>query len=125
MSNKQNTETYNFDWLKWSAIALITALSIVANYYYASYAVSLRVIGWIVWLLVIMAIASMTAKGAQSIEYLKEANIELRKVVWPTRQETVQTTIMVIVMVSLVGAVLWAIDSGLLWFVGMATNLHG
>jgi preprotein translocase subunit SecE len=47
----------------------------------------------------------------------KEARIEIRKVVWPTRQETTQTTLIVVVMVILVGLILWAMDSTLSWSV--------
>ena len=47
----------------------------------------------------------------------KEARVEIRKVVWPTRQETTQTTLIVVVMVIFVGLILWALDSTLSWSV--------
>jgi preprotein translocase subunit SecE len=42
---------------------------------------------------------------------MREARAELRKVVWPTRQETVQTTLIVVVMVVIVALILWALDA--------------
>ena len=50
-------------------------------------------------------------------EFAKEAKIELRKVVWPTRQETIQTTSIVMVMVAVTGFILWGIDSGMMWII--------
>ena len=55
--------------------------------------------------------------------FAKEAKLELQKVVWPTRQETIQTTSIVMVMVAITGFVLWGIDSGMLWAIGKITHL--
>ena len=59
----------------------------------------------------------------KSVQKIKEAKIELQKVVWPTRQEAVQTTSIVMVMVTITGFVLWGIDSGMLWAIGKITHL--
>ena len=64
-----------------------------------------------------------TAKGEQVFSFAKEAKIELQKVVWPSRQETIQTTSIVMIMVTITGFVLWGIDSGMLWAIGKITHL--
>jgi len=56
-----------------------------------------------------------TKKGWLAWTLLKEARIEIRKVVWPTSQETGQTTLMVVGIVLLVGLILWILDALLSW----------
>ena len=53
---------------------------------------------------------------------MRESKAEVRKVVWPTRQETVQTTLLVIAMVVLVGIMLWLMDMFLRWAVMILTG---
>ena len=50
--------------------------------------------------------------------------IEVRKVVWPTRQETIQTTLIVVVMVIIVAIILWLLDMFLGWSIGLLMG-HG
>ena len=64
-------------------------------------------------------IALQTAKGAAFWTLVKSSRTEIRKVVWPTRQETVQTTLIVVVFVLLVALMLWGLDSLLGWLVSL------
>ena len=57
--------------------------------------------------------------------FAKESKIELRKVVWPTSQETIQQTIIVVAVVVLTALFLWGIDSILLWGVRFFTGQRG
>ena len=66
-----------------------------------------------------VAIALQTVKGKEIWGYFRDAQIEVRKVVWPTRQETIQTTLIVIVMVILVAIILWLLDMFLGWSIGL------
>jgi len=50
-------------------------------------------------------------------KYFREVQVEARKVVWPERKETFQSTIMVVVMVLLISLFLWMVDSALGWAV--------
>ena len=110
------------DKLKWLVVFVLLGVGIWANQYYSQYAGALRVMGWIILALVALGIAATTAKGKLALGFAKEARIEMRKVVWPTRQETIQTTLIVIVMVFIAALFLWGIDSLLLvmvrWFMG-------
>ena len=54
-------------------------------------------------------------KGRRSLAFFKDARIEVRKVVWPTRQEAMQTTVAVLFMVVLVAIMLWLFDMFLGW----------
>ena len=55
--------------------------------------------------------------------FVKEAKVELLKVIWPTRQETIQTTAIVMIMVALMGFILWGIDSVMVWAILKLTHL--
>ena len=69
-----------------------------------------------------VAIALKTERGAETLEFMQGARTELRKVVWPTRAETTQTTLIVIAMVVIMGLLLWLLDVLLLWLVRLITG---
>jgi len=64
----------------------------------------------------------LTALGQRLVSFSRESRVELRKVVWPTRQETIQITLIVLVLVFLIGLFLWLVDSLLFWGVQMITG---
>ena len=113
------------DKLKLSLAAVVLFGAIAAFYVYEDVATFLRVAGVLVGAGVAAAIALRTARGREARDFVKGATIEARKVVWPTRKETVQTTLIVLVMVILVGILLWLLDMFLLWAVGLLTGQGG
>jgi preprotein translocase subunit SecE len=72
--------------------------------------VLLRVGLLLVSFLVAVGIAATSAQGAALIEFSKGSRTELRKMVWPSRQETIQTTLIVLVMVVIIAIFLWLVD---------------
>ena len=70
------------------------------------------------------AIGFQTEKGRRIWSFFGEAQIEVRKVVWPTREETVQTTLVVILMVFVIALFLWLLDLFLGWSIGVIMG-HG
>ena len=64
-------------------------------------------------------IASLTEKGSEFLTLVKGSRTEIRKVVWPTRQETTQTTLIVFVFVIITGLILWGLDSVLGWLASL------
>ncbi len=117
--------TSKFDLVKWFAVLALIVAGVAANYYYNQQALAIRLIGWIILAGVVAFIAAQTAKGRMALGFAKEARTELRKVVWPNRQETIQTTAIVIVMVIIVALFLWGVDSILLWAVSWLTGQRG
>ncbi len=115
-------ESTGRDRLVWSVIVLLIGASVVANYYYSETAWALRAAGWILVVCLAGALALLTAQGRLIKAFSKESRIELRKVVWPTRQETVQSTMIVVMMVVITAILLWAIDSVLMWLIAMFTG---
>jgi len=91
------------------AIAVLI-LGIVGFYYYEAESQLYRVLGVVFTTIVAIAISSTTTLGQNLIGFGREARMEVRKVVWPTRQETIQTTFMVIVAVIVIGIFLWLVD---------------
>ena len=91
------------------AIAVLIA-GIVGFYYYEAESLLYRVLGVVFAAGVAVAISATTVLGQNLIGFGREARMEVRKVVWPSRQETVQTTFMVIVAVIIIGIFLWLID---------------
>ena len=113
MSTKAETDTSTLDTVKLAAAVAILMGALVAFYYYADVSKLARVVGMIAAVGVAAAIALQTDKGRTIASFVKEAQIEVRKVVWPTRQETVQTTLVVMVVVVIVAIFLWLLDMAL------------
>ncbi|ANG64801.1 preprotein translocase subunit SecE [Marinobacterium aestuarii] len=106
-----------FDGLKWLVVVLVVAAGVVGNSMFSDQSLFYRAVALIVLALLAGFVALNTAKGRSFFNLFKEAKTEIRKVVWPTRQETLQTTLMVVVVVLIVGLLLWGLDSLLGWFV--------
>lgn len=114
-----------FDWLKWLIATLLIISGLVANYYYNDQPWPLRLLAWLFLLGLVVAIVSQTFQGRRAIIFARESRLELRKVFWPTRQETMQTTLFVAIMVVVLALVLWGIDSILMWLIGWLTGQRG
>ncbi len=91
---------------------------IVGFYYFEDQSQLLRVLGILAVGAVAVGIVLTTEMGRNGWSFVKEARVEVRKVVWPTRQETLQSTAIVLFMVVLVAIMLWLFDTLLGWAVG-------
>ena len=114
------TTASRFDGLKWAIVFALIGAAVVGNSYYADQSLLYRVLGIIALGIVAGLVALQTAKGAAFWALVKGSRTEIRKVVWPTRQETVQTTMIVVVFVLLVALLLWGLDGLLGWLVSLA-----
>ena len=102
---------------KWVGAFVILGSGVAGFYYWSDESLLLRVIGLLVSSAVALFIAVQTEKGRATWDFVREAHTEVRKVVWPTRRETTQTTLIVIAMVGLVAIILWMLDGLLAWLV--------
>jgi preprotein translocase subunit SecE len=118
----ERTPNPSLDWLKWSVAVLLLIAMMVANYYFSAQSVPLRIAGNIVAGLLVLGVFSLTEKGKRFWVFAGEAKNELRKVVWPTRQEAMQSTLLIVIFVVIAGLFLWGIDSFLLWAVSFFTG---
>lgn len=110
--------------VKWLIVFLLLITAIIGNYYYRNVNLPLRTL--IIFIIISLAagMALLTKKGKASLEFAREARIEMRKVIWPTRQETLQTTLMVAAVTLVMSLILWGLDSILLRFVSFITSLR-
>lgn len=118
---KQTAEEQNtrFDALKWAAAAVLVAVAVAGNVYFADQPMIYRVIGVVVIVGLATAVALTTAKGRELVSLARNSKREIQRVVWPTRPETVQTTAIVLGAVVIVGLILWLIDMFFGWLVSL------
>ncbi|BDF96303.1 MULTISPECIES: preprotein translocase subunit SecE [Pseudoalteromonas] len=124
MSTNVETPSSAMDSVKWLVAIALLAGAVVGNYMYADQSVLLRAIGVVVAVAAGLGIASQTEKGRTFLAFAKEARIEVRKVVWPTRQETTHTTFIVMVATAIMALILWGLDGILFRAVGFLTGLE-
>jgi preprotein translocase subunit SecE len=105
------------DKIKVVGAVLLVIAGIAAFHYYADKALILRVLAVFGGLIAGGLLFLTTAWGQQFRVYAQESVDETRKVVWPTRKETLQTTAIVFVFVVIMALFLWLVDASLLWVV--------
>jgi len=103
------------------AIGLLIA-GVVGFYYFSQQLLLYRVLGVVGLSIASVATILTTSLGKSFWGFVKEARVEVRKVVWPTRQETVQATLIVVALVFLVGLMLWLLDMFLFWVISQLTG---
>jgi preprotein translocase subunit SecE len=122
MDNRLETGPTALDTAKLLLASVILLGGIFAYYYYADTSVLLRALGVLVAFLAALGVVMTTYHGQLLNRFIQGSRIELRKVVWPTREETIQTTAIVLVFALLGGVFFWLLDLVLLtirrWLVG-------
>ncbi|MDQ5911729.1 MAG: preprotein translocase subunit SecE [Pseudomonadota bacterium] len=120
---KPETQTLNrADTFKLAAAGALILIALASFYLFPNISQLVRVIGLLIAVGAAVAIALKTELGAETLEFLRGSRSEVRKVVWPTRAETTQTTLIVIAMVVVMGILLWLLDILLLWLVRLITG---
>lgn len=121
MSVQEQASSSSFDTIKWLLAVVALAGAVYANHSLVDGSILIRA-GVIIALVVIgIGIGFTTVKGKAGLAFAKESKIEARKVVWPTRTETVQTTIIIIIAVALISLLLYVMDMGLVKIINFLT----
>ena len=115
MVSKTETTESKGDSLKLAFAVLLLIGAIGAYHFYDDQSLLLRVLGLLVVVGVTVAIAYHTLLGRRAWSFVQDSRTEMRKVVWPTRAETVQTALIVMLVVVVVGIFLWLLDMVLAW----------
>ena len=115
MNGKLEKSQYPLNWLRWLCIVILVTAGVVINSLYSDSPLLYRVIGLAVLAVIASWAAVNTEQGASIWVVLKQSQTEVRKVVWPTKQETTQTAIAVFVFTLVMMVFFWLLDSGLLW----------
>lgn len=110
--------------LLWIIAVVLVLVAAVGNTYFAAQIPFIaRVLGLVALGAGALAAAAFTNQGQKTLHFMKESRTELRKIIWPTRPEATQTTLIVIAMCVVVSLVLWGIDSIIVRLVTFVTNL--
>ncbi len=117
MSTSAESSQPALDWFKWIVVLALVAGGIFGNWYYQDESLLYRILGLVGIAGVALLVAAQTERGRSLWTLLKEARVEIRRVVWPTRQETTQTTFIVVVLVLIFALILWLLDTILGWLV--------
>lgn len=123
-ANTETQERRGLEAMKWLAVFVLLAVAIVGNYFYREVTLPLRALAVVVVLVLAGGIALVTKKGKAAVAFAREAKLETRKVIWPTRQETLHTTLVVAVVTAVMSLVLWGLDSILVFVVSSITSLR-
>ena len=111
MNSKVEVENVSLDSVKLGLALVSVSGAVMAFYYFEDTSLLFRVLGLVGTVVVSAVIASQTERGRNVTGFLKEAQVEVRKVVWPTRKEAVQTTGLVLVVVVVAALILWGFDA--------------
>jgi preprotein translocase subunit SecE len=109
------TENSVADKIKLAAAAALVVAGIAGYYLLAAQSILLRVLAVVAGIAAGVAVAWMSTPGQEFIAFAREALVEVKKVVWPTRKETMQTTAAVFAFVVVMAAFLWVSDKTLEW----------
>ena len=120
MNNNAQEANSPLNIILWMLAAALVVAGIYGNSYFGGESLLYRVLGMLSVAIVAAGVALQTSQGKAFWLLLKGARTEIRKVVWPTRQETIQTTLIVSLVVILAGLILWGLDTLLSWLVSLA-----
>ena len=125
MSTKAEVQQSRGDTFKLGIAVVLLAAGVYGFYHFADQSQLYRVLGLLAVALVAVGIASQSAVGRRALSFAQDSRTEVRKVVWPTRTETMQTTLIVLLLVLLVCIILWALDGLLGWGFRFLTGTGG
>src|SRR5687768_13126939 len=107
---ENNSPSAANDIVRYVLAVLLVIAGIAGFYWFADWATPLRALLPLAGLIAGAAVFVTTPRGRATLEYMSEARFELRKVIWPTRQETIRTTIVILIVVVLVSILLGIMD---------------
>ena len=125
MSEKVETGGSGLDNLKLGAAILFLVGAIYAFYHFEEQLLVVRVLGLLAVAGIAVFIAAQSSTGKSIMGFISGAQSEVRRVVWPTRAETTQTTLAVLVIVLIMGILLWLFDMVLLAAIQTLTGQGG
>jgi len=125
MDTRADTGSTPLDTMKLVVAAAVLLGSIVAYYYYVDVATVIRALGVLVAFGLSVVIMLQSTQGKALWRFVNASRVELRKVVWPTRDEAIQTTIAVFIFTLIMGVFFWLLDMFLLWLTRLLTGQGG
>lgn len=121
-TNIDTGEGSALDTLKLAAAAAVLVGGMFAYYWFGELQLWMRVLMVLASVALALGVAATSAQGQALWKFVQGSRVEIRKVVWPNRQETTQTTIAVFIFTVLLGLFFWGVDSLLLLVTRMLTG---
>jgi preprotein translocase subunit SecE len=121
----KNQEAGTADKVKLGIAVAIVIAGVAGYYLLADQSAWLRWLAVVASLVLAAVVVAFSRYGTEFRRFVELARIELRKVVWPTRQETLQTTIVVFIFVAVAGVFFWLLDLALAWATRTLTGTGG
>ena len=115
VSTQETSESGILDIIKLLLAAGVLVGGLYSYYYFLEIALPLRVLMVLGGLAAGVTVAMTSTQGQRLWAFIQGARVEIRKVVWPTKQETTQTAIAVFVFTLIMALFFWGLDSFLLW----------
>ena len=112
---------------QWKTILAIAIVIATLTLYYVNplnFNTLTKVLITLLWFVMAGAVFFKSTQGDRFLHFLRETRIELRKVVWPTREETAKTTGIIMIAVVVVAIFLWIIDAFFTWGVQSISLLN-
>ena len=109
----------------WGLVFILLAAAVVDNAVFAEKSLLIRVVAVVIAFAAAAVTALQTIQGKALLTFSRESIKEVRKVVWPTRQETIQTTLIIFAFTVVMGLFLFLIDGALIWLVELITGMKG
>ena len=122
METKVEEQPTIVDTAKLALAILVLLTGLVGYYYFANVATFLRALVVLVALAAGAGVAFTSLQGRTLWKFIQGSRVELNKVVWPTREETLQTTLIVLLVALIGGVLFWLLDLGLLWITTRITG---
>ena len=122
MASQAAKKSSSLDTVKWLVVTALLVAAIVGNGQYSEVGLIYRALGVLALSAAAVGVALTTVKGRKFNQYRKEAWTELRKVIWPTRSETTQTTLLVLAVVLLVALMLFLFDMLISFLIGLVVG---
>jgi preprotein translocase subunit SecE len=119
VNTKVESNDYPLNWLRWLLVVVLVAVGVVGNSYYSEMALLYRFVALLALGLLAFWVAINTSQGAMLWAVVKESQTEVRKVVWPSRQETNQTALVVVVLTVIMALILWGLDTFIGWIASL------
>ncbi|PPI88962.1 preprotein translocase subunit SecE [Candidatus Pantoea edessiphila] len=123
-NNEAKVNLFGLETAKWLIILILLLVAIIGNYYYQETTLYLRMIAIVILFIISSWILLSTKQGKKILVFTRESKAEIKKVVWPTYQETFRITLIVIAVTTIMSLILWGLDNIVVRMVSFITGLR-
>lgn len=124
LNNNTKNKKYDFDKIKWFFCLFFLVLSFFCDAFFKKYSFFLRFFVLILNILISVVMFFLTKYGKKIFLFFCESKMEINKVIWPTTQESLQTTLIVFLVTIIMAIILWGFDSILINIISFIINLR-